>query len=383
MRLGCERLFDAEYQVLWTGKRIGLITNYTGIDRQFRRTVDRMIEHGAKVMRLFTAEHGFYGVAQAGVHIASETDRRTGIEIISLYGEEKSISAQNLTDIDLLIFEFQDVGVRFYTYISTMFRVMKKASELGIPLLILDRPNPIGGISVEGPGIVNHYLSFVGEYNIPIRHGLTLGELSLLYKDETGLSLDVTILPVEGWSREQQFPDTGLQWVPPSPNMPTFSTAQVYPGTAFFEGTNLSEGRGTTLPFQWIGAPWIDGERLADRLNTLQHPGVVFRPVAFSPTFSKYQGERVEGVHVHILNDRQFRPTYLGLKMISEIMRIYPDHFKWTDPFKGRYFIDLIWGSPKYREDLEKGRQAEEIDQEWQEEAAVFEKRRSKYLLYR
>lgn len=381
MRLGCERLFDPEFKSVWKGRRLGIVTNYTGVDAKFRRTVDRLIEEGAHVVRLFTAEHGFYGVAQAGAHIESETDQKTGIEIVSLYGKSKDLPPEIIKDVDLLLFEFQDIGVRFYTYISTMFRVMKSASTAKVPFMVLDRPNPLGGM-VEGAGVEEGFHSFVSEYNVPIRHGLTLGELAQLYKEENELELQLIIVPVEGWSRNQQFHELPMQWIPPSPNMPTYETAQIYPGTGFFEGTNVSEGRGTALPFQWIGAPWINGEKLADALNELHLPGVRFRPVAFQPTISKHQGVRVEGVQIHLVNADQLKPTYIGLQMIAAIKRLYPDHFNWLPPFNGRHFIDLLWGSSRYREELDQGRNPDEIWQEWQQHARDFEQRRKPYLIY-
>ncbi|PTQ56645.1 MAG: hypothetical protein BSOLF_2795 [Candidatus Carbobacillus altaicus] len=382
MKLGSERLFEPSYRALWEHKRIGLVTNYTGVDRSFVRTVDRLIAHGADVVRLFSAEHGFYGVAQAGIHVDHEFDRRTGLEIVSLYGASKDVPRDKLRDLDVLMLEFQDVGVRFYTYISTMWKVMDRAEEVGLPLVVLDRPNPIGGMAIEGAGVSREMRSFVGAYDLPIRHGMTMGELALFYHHERGYTVDLTVVPMEGWQRTMHWPETGLLWVPPSPNMPSYEAVVLYPGTGFFEGTNLSEGRGTAFPFQWIGAPWIESERLAEALNALDLPGVRFRPIVFIPVYSKHRDTRVEGVHVHLTDAGAVCPTFLGLKMIEVIRRLYPNAFAWLEPHQGRYFIDLLWGAPYYREAFERGRPVEEIDQEWQEAAQHFAVRRQGFLLY-
>ncbi|HEX7065237.1 MAG TPA: DUF1343 domain-containing protein [Bacillales bacterium] len=382
LTLGNENLFNPRYRSLWQNLRIGIVTNYTGMDSLFVRTVDRLIQQGANVKKLFSAEHGFYGAGRAGESMVNEIDRKTGIEIVSLYGESKDMDPRTLDEIDVLIFEFQDIGSRFYTYISTMFRVMETVEKVGVPLLLLDRPNPLGGNVVEGGEVEDAYLSFVGNYNIPIRHGMTLGELATLYKRENDLGVDLHIVLMEDWDRSNTFPQTHLDWVPPSQNIPSFRSAQLYPGTAFIEGTNISEGRGTTMPFQWLGAPWIDGEKLADKLNGLQLPGVAFRPVLFKPTFSKHEGKLTEGIHTHITDGERLRPTELGLHLIDQVKTLYPKEFQWLPPRKDIYFIDLLWGSAQYRKDLDRGRPVEEISQEWVENAVRFKRRRQSSLLY-
>lgn len=381
LTLGNENLFTDKYRSLWQGKRIGMVTNYTGVNTSYERTVDKLIAHGADVMRLFSPEHGFYGVGRAGEAMDDEIDQKTGIEITSLYGEKKDLDPAFLDDVDVLMLEFQDVGSRFYTYVSTMFRVMKTAQKVGIPLLILDRPNPLGGEDVEGGDVEEAYRSFVGDYSLPIRHGLTLGELATLYQKENQLDLDLHVVLMDGWKRDQLFGDTHLDWVPPSQNIPTFETATLYPGTAFIEGTNLSEGRGTTMPFRWLGAPWINGEKWADALNELDLPGVKFRPVIFQPTFSKHCGETVEGVQIHIVDQNGLVPTEVGLHVIDQAKKMYPNEFQWIKT-GDRYFIDLLWGSSKYRQDLDRGRSVSDISREWREFSKRFKERRKPYLLY-
>lgn len=379
--LGNERLFQNPYFDCWHGKRLGMVTNYTGVNATYERTVDRLIEEGAQIKRLFSPEHGFYGVGRAGESIGDEKDLRTGIEIKSLYGQNKDLAPELLEDIDVLILEFQDIGARFYTYVSTMFHIMKTLANVKIPLLILDRPNPLGGNMVEGGDVEENFRSFVGDYSLPIRHGMTFGELATLYQAENELDLDLRVVLMDGWRRDQRFPDTHLDWVPPSQNIPTFETAELYPGAAFIEGTNLSEGRGTTMPFRWIGAPWINSEKWADALNTLELAGVCFRPVIFKPSFSKHEGETVEGVQIHLETREHLLPTQVGLHIIEQTKRLYPDQFAWVRS-GNLYFIDLLWGSSKYRQGLDNGRSVEDIHQEWQEYAKQFKLRREPYLLY-
>ncbi|WP_164667992.1 exo-beta-N-acetylmuramidase NamZ family protein [Virgibacillus doumboii] len=381
MELGNENLFANQYKALVQNAKVGIITNYTGVNKSFERTIDQLIEEGVNVKKLFAPEHGFYGVGKAGELVSNEVDRKTGIDIVSLYDQEKRLDPDLLENIDVLILEIQDVGVRFYTYISTMFRVMETAGHVGIPLIILDRPNPLGGLIVEGAGVQQDYYSFVGEYDLPIRHGMTIGELANLYKHERDLNLELHIVKMEGWRREWLFSDTGLDWIPPSPNIPDFTTSLIYPGAAFVEGTNLSEGRGTTKPFSWVGAPWINGEKWADALNEQDISGVIFRPALFKPALSKHQNKVVEGVQIHITDQKRFVPTEMGLHFINQTRELYPDHFDWikTD---NEFFIDLLWGTSKYRQELTRGRQVTEIIHEWKEYAAAFMRRRKPFLFY-
>lgn len=381
MKLGNESLFTKQNKALLKGARVGIVTNHTGINTSFERTIDRLFDEGVNVRKLFAPEHGFYGVGKAGEIITDEMDRKTGIEVVSLYDQKKEMDPSLLKNIDILILEIQDVGVRFYTYISTMFRVMETTRNAGIPLIILDRPNPLGGKIVEGAGVQQDYYSFVGEYDLPIRHGMTIGELANLYKYEQDLDLDLHIIKMEGWSRECFFSDTGLNWIPPSQNIPDFTTSLIYPGTAFVEGTNLSEGRGTTMPFRWIGAPWINGEKWADALNQQGIAGVKFRSVLFKPALSKHQNRLIEGVEIHITDQKRFIPTEMGLHIINQTRRLYPDHFEWIKTGND-LFIDLLWGTSKYRHDLCRGRQVLEISHEWEKYAVAFKERRQPYLLY-
>ena len=277
------------------GRSIGLITNQTGVDPQFRSNLTLFAEHPkVQLVALFSPEHGISGSAQAAIHVPSAVDRGRQIPVYSLYGATRQPTPERLAGIDVLVYDIQDVGSRFYTYISTLLRAMKAAASNSVDFIVFDRPNPIRGDRVEGNQLQPAFQSFVGEAAVTIRHGMTVGELAQFCKAELDFaSSQLEIVPMHGWRRGMWYDQTGLPWVPPSPNMPTVETATLYPGTCLIEGTNLSEGRGTTKPFEWIGAPWIDPERWADTLNNLDLPGTHFRPIHFTPTFSKYADQRV------------------------------------------------------------------------------------------
>jgi uncharacterized protein YbbC (DUF1343 family) len=281
-----------------------------------------------------------------------------------------------LDGIDVLIFDIQDVGVRFYTYISTMAMAMQACAENDIEFIVLDRPNPINGNILEGNVLDPDFSSFVGYLPILVRHGMTVSELAKLFNEHFHIGVKLNVVEMEGWKRDMWFDDTGLQWIMPSPNMPTLDTATVYPGTCFFEGTNLSEGRGTTKPFEIIGAPWIDAHNLADSLNNLFLNGVKFRPVYFIPTFSKHSDQRCGGVQVHVIDRDKFNPVKTALNMIKTIMRLYPNEFQFI-----RHF-DLLMGTDKVRNDLSKGHSVDDVIQSWKDEISDFANVRSKYILY-
>ena len=275
------------------------------------------------------------------------------------------------------VYDIQDVGVRFYTYISTLFESMKAAARNKIPVVVLDRPNPLGGLRVEGPVIEKEFFSFVGIYSIPIRYGMTVGELARFFNREAGISADLHVVPMQGWSRESGFPERQLQWIAPSPNMPSIRTAQLYPGFCLIEGTNLSEGRGTTLPFALVGAPWLDAERLAQVLNNRNIPGTYFRPQQFTPWFSKYREQNCSGLQVHVIDPDTFRPIRSALRLISEALKLHPDEFE----FRERQFDRLI-GNSWVRERLLKGQSVESIRKEWIPGTEEFQRRREAYFLY-
>lgn len=368
---GADRLLEPPYRTWLEGRRVGVITNQTGVNRQFVPTVEILeAEPTITVTALFAPEHGLSGHAQAGEKLESTA------QVYSLYGRRRSPTPDMLSEVDLLIYDIQDVGARFYTYISTLYGSMKAAAAAGIPVIVLDRPNPIGGRRVEGPVLESGSESFVGIHRIPIRYGMTAGELARLFNQEAQLGADLRIVPLQGWKRDQWFDATGLPWIPPSPNMPTLDTATVYPGFCLLEGTNLSEGRGTTRPFEWVGAPWLEAEKLAEHLNRMPLPGVHFRPQSFTPTFSKYQGQLCRGVQVHVVDRETFRPVETAVYLLAAVRRRHPERFVIHEGF------DRLAGNSWMRRELVQGTNADAITSRWREELAEFRRLRVKYLLY-
>lgn len=380
---GIEVLIEQRLHLL-RGRRVGLITNQAAVDRLLRSTIDLMRAAGVNLVALYGPEHGVRGAAQAGVKVEGYTDPHTGLPVHSLYGQTRKPTPEMLAGVEVLVCDLQDAGSRFWTNLYTMSYGLEAAAEQGIGYVVLDRPNPIGGVRVEGPLLEPDYRSFVGLYPIPIRHGLTMGEAARLFNDLFGIHGQLEIVPTEGWERRLHFVETGLPWVPPSPNSPTPDTLTVYPGTCLVEGTNLSEGRGTTRPFELIGAPWLHAERLADTLNARHIPGVRFRPAYFTPTFSKHQGELCAGVQVHVLDRHRVPAVSVGVHLLAAIRDQAPDQFAWLEPKgSGRYFIDLLSGSDGLRKALDRGTPAEEILAAWEETAANWAKNtRTPYLLY-
>ncbi|NPV80261.1 MAG: DUF1343 domain-containing protein [Firmicutes bacterium] len=382
VKLGVDVLFD-EMSELLKGKKVGFIGNQTSVDEDLTHTADVLYESSeVQLVALFGPEHGFRGAARGKVE--SYIDEATGLPAYSLYGETYKPTPEMLEGIDALVFDIQDVGVHFYTYESTMAYCMEAAAQQGIEFILMDRPNPIGGEILEGPILEEPFRSFVGVYPVPIRHGLTLGELAQLYNVEFGINCKLTVIPMQGWKRWMWFDETGLgTWVMPSPNMPTLDTAIVYPGTCLFEGTNVSEGRGTTRPYEIIGAPYINGSKLADELNSRDLPGVRFRAAYFIPTFSKYQGELCGGVQLHVRDRNTFRPVATALHMIEAIRKLYPDQFRFDRQAQdGRKSFDLLAGTDKIRIQFEQGASAYEIVTTWGEDLQRFDGLRRKYLIY-
>ncbi|MFQ6053279.1 MAG: exo-beta-N-acetylmuramidase NamZ domain-containing protein [Candidatus Bathyarchaeia archaeon] len=362
--------------------RVGLITNPTGVTSGLASTIDVLHRHpGIALAAVFGPEHGARGDAQDAVPIESYTDAETGLPVHSLYGAVRKPKAEALEEIDILVFDIQDVGARFYTYASTLTYALEAAAEHGIPLVVLDRPNPINGVSVEGNILDHRFRSFVGLHPIPIRHGMTIGELALLINDGTGAELLVS--EMEGWRRRMWFDETGLPWVQPSPNIPTLETATVYPGTCLLEGTNISEGRGTTRPFEYLGAPWIDGAKWVRALKDVGLDGVVFRACHFTPTFSKYAGERCGRVQIHVTNRDLYRPVETALHAIAEAHRLWPDEFEWLGPtYDKRCHFDLLAGTDEVREAISRGVPVEEMVEGWRDDLDSFMELRRGYLLY-
>ena len=366
------------------GRSIGLITNQTGVDSQFRSNLTLFAEGPeVELAALFSPEHGISGNAQAATRVPSVVDSERQIPIYSLYGETRQPTPEMLDGIDVLVYDIQDVGSRFYTYISTLLQSMNAAAANSVDFIVLDRPNPIRGDRVEGNQLQPAFRSFVGETTLTIRHGMTVGELAQFCNAELNYvpSARLHVVPMHGWQRAMWYDQTGLPWVPPSPNMPTVETATLYPGTCLIEGTNLSEGRGTTKPFEWIGAPWIDSERWGDRLNNLCLPGVHFRPIHFTPTFSKYTNQECHGVQVHITDRDQFKPVEVGLHLIATARQDHSDRFEFLEN-RGRYFFDLLAGTDELRLKLIRHESPTAIVQSWAVEVEQFTERCCPYLLY-
>lgn len=385
-RSGVEVLGEQQNHIHLTGRRLGLITNPTGITSGFRSSVEVVagLRH-SRLTALFACEHGLRGQLQAGKHVADETDPQYGVPVFSLYGPRRKPDGSMLEHVDTLVFDIQDLGVRFYTYLTTLLYVMEACAEHGRSLVILDRPNPLGGIRCEGGLLQPGFESMVGGWRMPITTGMTIAEFALMANDLRGLGCDLDVVRLENWSREMDYEATGLPWIMPSPNIPTLDTVRLYSGTCFFEATNVSEGRGTTRPFEWIGAPWIDGSKLAKEFHTLGLPGVYAHPTVMTPTCSKHQGEVCGGVMMFVMDPASFRVVETGLALLHTVIRLYPDHFQWLSPPAGqsRYFIDLLTGGEEVRLFVHGRTGLRLILEKWAEEARHWESMRAPYLLYR
>jgi len=374
------------------GQRIGLVAHPASVDSRLRHVADLLqAAPGVNLEVVFGPEHGWRGEAQdlEPVSTAELSVARAPREI-SLYGNTPASlrpTPQQLAGLDVLVVDLQDVGARYYTFQATMLFCLEAANALGLRVLLLDRPNPISGSMVEGPRLASGFESFVGAHDVSNRHGLTLGELGRLYKVERNLAnLQLEVVPCQGWHRDMFFEETGLPWVMPSPNMPTIGTAVVYPGQCLLEGTNLSEGRGTTRPFEMCGAPWLDAAVLATQLNQENLPGVVFRAVWFQPTFQKHAGLHCRGVQLHVLDRRAFRPVRTGLAVLAVPRSLSGEKFRWrTEPYEfvsHPIAIDLLFGSNRERCALESGQPLREIATAWMPEEQAFIQRREPFLLY-
>ena len=369
------------------GRRLGLIANPT--------TVTSDLVHGALALRsarafklttLFGPEHGIWADAQDLIHVEDSRDAATGLRVYSLYGKRLAPSAEMLAEVDALVYDVQDVGSRYYTFIYTMLHAMEACAAHGRAMVVLDRPNPIGGDDLDGNVLQPGWESFVGRHPLAVRHGMTAGELALMFKDERRIAVDLRVVQMRGWRRKMVFEDTGLPWVLPSPNMPTVDTAFVYPGGCLIEGTNLSEGRGTTRPFELVGAPWIDAWALARDLTKEKIPGVAFRATWFTPTFQKHAGVSCGGVQLHVTDRKKF-PAFLAYTLIiHHARRQAPSRFAWRDPpyeyEQVKRPIDILCGSDAVRRALDEGVSPRRLASGWKKELTAFRKRRARYLLY-
>jgi uncharacterized protein YbbC (DUF1343 family) len=383
---GVEVLLKDREDIL-RGMRAGVVVHPASVLSDLRHTADALFNmRECRLVALFGPQHGARGEKQDNmVESESYRDPDTGLPVHSLYGATRHPTEEMLRDIDLLLFDLQDAGARVYTFIHTMAYCMEACAKSKKRFVVLDRPNPINGSQVEGNLLNPEYRSFVGLFPIPMRHGMTTGELSLMINSEFGIHCDLTVVPMEGWKRHLWFDETGLPWINPSPNLPTLDSAIVYPGSVLVEGTQLSEGRGTTRPFEYVGAPYIQSSRYADRLNALGIAGAWFRPAYFQPTFQKFAGEICGGVQVHVRNRQIFEPYVTGISMISIVRELYPDAFEWRKPpYEYEYEklpIQILYGDKDFPNIVDRV-SLDQVRERLQNEAEVFLARRRQYLLY-
>ena len=391
---GLDRLLTSE-RALLAGKRVGLICNASTVTSRLQHAADLFFEaDDFELVRLFGPEHGLRGDAQDMISVDGvHRDGRTGLRVVSLYGpQEASLwpDEDELSDLDVLVFDIQDVGARYYTYVYTMAHAMEVAGRIGLPVVVCDRPNPIGGAHVEGNIVQEGYRSFVGRFPLPNRHGMTAGELAHFFRDSCGIGGDVTVVPMLGWRREMTFEQTGLPWVQPSPNMPTVDTALVYPGQCFFEGTLLSEGRGCTRPFEIFGAPHVDGHAWAAAtlgdLEDCGHGGVALRPLTFLPTFHKHARVPCGGLQIHVLDRHSYRPVLTAVALMKSAWALWPEQAAWrTERYEyvsEPIAIDLLGGGPELRQEVEGGADLRDIEARWDRERDDFDAQRLGFLLY-
>jgi uncharacterized protein YbbC (DUF1343 family) len=378
MKIGLEKLL-VDPKII-QGKKIGLITNPTGISQAFQSTIDLINQlDNVNLTALYSLEHGLRGEGQAGEKIETYIDPKTNVPVYSLYGEIEKPTTEMVSNIDTFVYDIQDVGVRFYTFISTLAYTMQTAKEHDIEFIVLDRPNPITG-KVEGPILQKDFSSFVGVYPLVNRYGLTAGELAQYYNEQFGIGCNLKVVKMEGWSRDMWYDQTNLPMVAPSPNLPTLDSITLYPGTCLLEGTNISEGRGTTKPFELFGASWMDGEIVAKELNTQSIKGVAFRPTFFKPTFSKYSNDLAGGVQIHITNRDILASVELGINIVNTVKKLYPDQFEWIMDGE-KFIIDRLHGSDSLRLAMEKG-SLNEAHLKWEQEADNFRESTKPFKLY-
>lgn len=365
------------------GVAVGIVANHASVTSDLTHISDALYASGVKIGALFGPEHGARGDVADGEHIGDSVDERLGTPVFSLYGETRSPTPESLRNVDAMIIDLQDVGARFYTFLYTMANVMVACGECGVPVWVLDRPNPISGASREGPILESECSSFVGMYAIPARHGLTVGELARLFVARFGAACDLRVIGMRGWRRDMWYDETGLPWVSPSPNMPTVETAAVYPGLCLIEGTNVSEGRGTVLPFETFGAPWIDPAELKRALIEYGLPGVMYREAHFTPAASKFRGTRCAGVQIYVTDRAAFRPFMTGVAVVSALQRLYPDRFEFRPPSAaGRRHFDLLAGTSSVREAIEEGAALWDMAESWEMPLSEFDAQAADSLLY-
>ncbi len=369
-------------------RRIGIIANQSSVNSRLEHIVDLFLRHPAvQVTALMGPQHGVWGETQDNmIEWEDHRDTRTGLPVYSLYGKSCRPSPEALSRVDTIVFDLQDVGSRYYTFLSTMTLAMEACTAADKAFIVLDRPNPLNGVSVEGTVLDARFRSFVGCYPLAIRHGMTVGELALYFNAEFDLGCRLEVVKMQGWKRDSFFDETGLQWIPPSPNLPTLDSALVYPGMCLLEGTHLSEGRGTTRPFELSGAPWVDPHQMVERLKEMDLPGVFFRPLFFVPTFHKWSGESVGGVQIHLLDRHRFKPFLTGLALVGVYRELAGDRFQWKEPPYEyeceKLPFDILCGTDRVRRLIEAEATLEELERSWENELEEFRKVRERYLLY-
>jgi len=373
--------FLADVPAAVRGKRVGLITNHTGVDARGVSIIDRVFaSRQVKLVALFGPEHGIRGTAADGAKISSGTDAKTRLPIFSLYGETRRPTRRMLANVDALVFDIQDIGARPYTYISTMGLAMRAAKEKGIPFVVLDRPNPIGGHIIEGNILDTAFRSFTGMFPIAVRHGMTTGELARMFNNRFGIGADLIVVPMRGWRRDTWFDETGLPWAKPSPNIRRLETALHYPGTVFVEATNLSEARSTDRALEQAGAPWLRARAVVDSMNAMGLPGIRFEATRFTSArrASKYPGQTLPAVRFVVTDRETYRPVSAALRFIALVRRMHPNNFRWQERGAG---LDRLAGTNELRTAVESGR-LEELLRKWDAEAAEFGRIRAEFLLY-
>jgi uncharacterized protein YbbC (DUF1343 family) len=385
VRLGVDVLLDSRRL---RGARAGVVANHASVDGRYRHVVDRVAKaDGVTLAAIFGPQHGFRSDVQDNmIETAHAQDASRRVPVYSLYSETREPTAAMLAGLDVLVIDLQDIGARIYTYIYTMANCLRACKRHGVHVIVCDRPNPIGGEDVEGALLRPGFESFVGQFPIPMRHGMTIGELARLFNEEFGIGASLEVVKMEGWSRRSYWDATGLPWVMPSPNIPTLDSAIVYPGTVLFEGTMLSEGRGTTRPFELVGAPWIDAERFTDAMNALGLPGIICRPAVFEPTFQKHAKQPCGGCQVHVLDRTAFRPVLTGVALIDLFRRSNPAKYAWRQPpyeyEHDKMPFDILAGSDDLRRQIESETPLAEIAESWRDDERAFEKLQKPYLLY-
>ncbi len=385
VHLGSERLIESGSL---KGQRVGVVSNPASVDASFRHIVRTVAAHpDVRLGAIFGPQHGYRADVQDNmVETAHGHDPTRGVPVYSLYSETREPTAEMLKGLDVLVIDLQDVGSRIYTFIYTMANCLRAARKHGVPVVVTDRPNPIGGLGVDGPMLVAGFESFVGQFPIPLRHGMTIGELATYFNEAFGIGADLTVFKMEHWHRAMYWDDTGLPWVMPSPNIPTPETAVVYPGTVLFEGTNVSEGRGTTRPFELIGAPWVDAEALVENLAAHFLPGVQFRPAVFEPTFQKHAKAACGGCQIHVLDRAAFPAVETAVALLAAIRSQGPSQFAWRQPpyeyEHEKLAIDILAGSDQLRQQIETGTPARTIADSWRADLERFGQKRTPYLMY-